>query len=197
MENNTIDLDRLTQPLASNGSLVRAVIERFNTVFGGRWSFRIIEHQVRDSEVIVLGELSVDGVLRQQFGKATIAFDSDPANAPSLADHLAHAADDGLIQCAHAFGIPREGAPKQQSISPQSHPAPVEHAPNGNGNGNGDRTLTNRQLAAIFGFGKAAGMTQQDVISKAAKQYGREPASLTVAEASDLITELKNTNGKE
>ena len=64
MENTTINLDQLTRPLEADGSLVAASIERFNTVFGGRWSCKIIEHQVRDSEVIVLGELAADGTAR-------------------------------------------------------------------------------------------------------------------------------------
>lgn len=194
MENTTINLDQLTKPLETDGSLVTAAIERFNTVFGGRWSFKIIEHQVRDSEVIVLGELAADGTARQQFGKAMITFDTDPSSTPSLADHLAKAADDALVRCAYAFGIARNTEKKQpDNPKPQSTPA----EPPSNGNGNGGRKLTNRQLAAIFGLGKGSGKTQQEVIGMATGCYGREPAALTVTEASELISKLKNNNGKE
>jgi len=196
MENTTINLDQLTKPLETDGSLVTAAIERFNTVFGGRWSFKIIEHQVRDSEVIILGELAADGAIHQQFGKAMITFDTDPSSTPSLADHLAKAADDALVRCAYAFGIARSTEKKQPDNSKQKS-TPDELPPKENGNGNGGRKLTNRQLAAIFGLGKANGMTQQEVIGKASSRYGREPAALTVSEASELISELKTNNGKE
>ena len=104
------------------------------------------------------------------------------------------ATDDALIRCAYAFGI-KQHTGKKQPDNPKQQSTPAEPSPNGNGiNG---RKLTNRQLAAIFGLGKAGGMTQQEVIGMATTRYGREPAALTVTEASDLISELKNNNGKE
>ncbi len=196
MEYTTINLDKLTKPLETDGSHVTAVIERFNTVFEGRWSFKIIEHLVRDSEVIVLGELAAEGAIHQQFGKAMITFDTDPSSTPSLADHLAKASDDALVRCAYAFGIARN-TEKKQPGSPKPQTTPAEPSPNESGNGNGSRKLTNRQLAAIFGLGKASGMTQQEVIGKATSRYGREPAALTVTEASEFIGELKTNCGKE
>ncbi len=192
MSTQSIDLKSLTQPLNSNGSPADAVTGRFNNVFGGRWSFRIIEHQVRDSEVIVLGELGADGAIRQQFGKATITFDSDPSGAPSLADHLTKAADDALVQCAYAFGIGYEAEQEHKKPAAQSTSAKPK-----TNNGNGDRKLTNRQLAAIFGLGKANGFGQKDVIDLTSDRYGREPMELTVSEASELIGEFSQKNEKE
>ena len=198
MENKSINLDQLTQPLSSNGSITSSIIDRFNTVFNGQWSFRIIEHQVRDSEVIVLGELAANGAIRQHFGKAVIDFNSDPTGTPSMADHLIKAADVALVQCAYAFGI-QQTSDQPQSDTPEIIEIVDEPTPpsTNNCNGKGDRPLTNRQLAAIFGLGKANNLTQQEIIAMTTDRYGREPSELTVTEASSIISELSENTGKE
>ena len=186
MENKTIDLNQLTQPLSPNGSTTNSIINRFNTLFNGQWSYKIIEHEVRDSEVIVLGELAVDGAVHQHFGKAVIDFNSDPTGTPSMADHLMKATDDALVQCAFAYGIQRANA-RSQPDTPEIIEISDEPSPQTKTNGKGDRTLTNRQLAAIFGLGKANNLTQQEIISMTTDRYGREPSELTVTEASTII----------
>lgn len=80
------------------------MIARLNEVFGGCWNFRIIEHLIHDNEVIVIGEISVDGALRQQFGRTPIIFDHDNGNSGSMGEHLKKAAADALIQCAYELG---------------------------------------------------------------------------------------------
>jgi hypothetical protein len=198
MENKTINLDQLTQPLPSNGSTTSSIIDRFNTVFSGQWSFRIIENKVRDSEVIVLGELSANGAVRQQFGKALIDFNSDPTGTPSMADHLIKAADDALVQCAYAYGIQRVKDQSQpdtlEIIEISDEPAPQSKK---NENGISDRPLTNRQLAAIFGLGKANNLTQQEIITMTTELFGSEPSELNVSQASTIISELSENTGKE
>jgi hypothetical protein len=196
MENKTIDLNQLTQPLSPNGSTTNSIINRFNTLFNGQWSYKIIEHEVRDSEVIVLGELAVDGAVHQHFGKAVIDFNSDPTGTPSMADHLMKATDDALVQCAFAYGIQRANA-RSQPDTPEIIEISDEPSPQTKTNGKGDRTLTNRQLAAIFGLGKANNLTQQEIISMTTDRYGREPSELTVTEASTIIGELSENTGKE
>ena len=199
MESKTIDLKNLTQPLSSNGSTTNSIIDRFNTIFNGQWSFRIIEHEIRDSEVIVLGELAANGAVRQHFGKALIDFNSEPTGTPSMAEHLIKAADDALAQCAYAFGIKQGnetlGTVKKQSVKPEPQQTLAETSLNGIGNGG--RPLTNRQLAAIFGLGKANNLTQQEIISMTTDRHGREPSELTVTEASTIISELSENTGKE
>ena len=201
MENKTIDLIQLTQPLSPNGSITNSINDRFNTVFNGQWSFRVIEHEVRDSEIIVLGELAADGAIRQHFGKAVIDFNSDPTGTPSMADHLIKAADDALVQCAYAFGISQntetQGIEKKQPDKSEPQQPPEEPPSKDKGNGKGDRPLTNRQLAAIFGLGKANNLTQQEIISMTTDRYGQEPSELTVSQASTIISELSENTGKE
>ena len=142
----------------------------------------------------MLGELAAGEALRQQFGQAAFTFDSEALSPPDVAERLNKASDDALIRCAYAFGIKhdaeKQGTAQQQPEKPTLHTSPEEPP----GNGNGSRKLTNRQLAAIFGLGKANGMTQQEVIGMTTGRYGREPIALTVAEASELITELKSAS---
>jgi len=191
MQNHSIDLESLRKPLNSSGSYAEAVIARLNEVFGGCWNFRIIEHHIQDTEVIVLGELSVNGALRQQFGRTPILFDQENGNSGSMGEHLKKAAADALIQCAHELGIPH----------PEKNTNFIDKSNRNNSksedNGNGSRKLTNRQLAAIFGIGKSIGLGQKEVISLTKERYSKEPMELTITEASDLISELKQEQGKE
>ena len=91
------------------------------------------------------------------------------------------------------FGIKHETEQQpQEKPIPQS---PSNTSPNNNGNG--DRKLTNRQLAAIFGLGKANGLSQKEVIDLTTNRFGREPLELTVSEASELISEFSQKTGKE
>ena len=191
MQNHTIDLENLQKPLTTNGSHTEAVISRLNEIFGGCWNFRIIEHHIQDTEVIILGELSVNGALRQQFGRTPIIFDPENGNSASMGEHLKKAAAEALIQCAHELGIPQIG----NSDHPEDKKK--QNNPKSQDNGNGSRKLTNRQLAAIFGIGKSNGLGQQEVINLTKERYNKELMELTVSEASDFISELKQEKVKE
>jgi hypothetical protein len=43
-----------------------SVIARLNEAFEGAWSFEVVAHEVRDEEVLVLGKLAADGVVKMQ-----------------------------------------------------------------------------------------------------------------------------------
>ena len=75
------------------------VIARLNDAFAGEWSFSVLSHDVSDEEVLVLGELSADGVTKQQFGSKT-----REENVP-LGDSAKAAASDALKKCATLFGV--------------------------------------------------------------------------------------------
>ena len=170
-----------------------AVITRLNEVFGSQWSFRIIEHQFRDSEIIVLGELSTGSVTRQQFGKTRITTDSNTGEASSLGDDLNKAALDALVNCAGTLGAGTVDVKPSQvtdSPAPKEETQPAETA----ATGNGSKKLTNRQLAAIYGLGKSRGLGQSDVINLAKERFGKEPMELSRAEASLIIQELTTNN---
>ncbi len=185
-----MNLEQLTKPLNVNGSPSNAVITRLNEIFTGSWSFRIINHEIHDTETIVLGELTAEGIVKQQFGRTKITINSETSEMMSIGDDLKKAALNALVNCAHEFGIPfiNHTGEKQKSQSQES---------NQQDNGNGTRPLTNRQLAAIFGLGKSHNLGQNEVINLTKNRFGKEPMGLTLEEASELISEFKNDNGKE
>ena len=51
---------------------IQLIIQRLNDAFDQLWSFKVIEHEILDNEVIVLGELSTCGITKQQFGSSSI-----------------------------------------------------------------------------------------------------------------------------
>ena len=173
-----------------------AVISRLNEKYNGEWSFRIIEHQFRDSEIIVLGELSTGSVTRQQFGKTRITTDSNTGEASSLGEDLNKAALDALVNCAGTLEAETTAAkPNQTADNPATKEENPPDAPAVTGNNS--KKLTNRQLAAIYGLGKSSGLGQGEVIALTKERFGKEPMELSRAEASQIIQELTPNNGKE
>lgn len=85
-----------------------SVIARLNEAFEGHWSFRVLSHQILEQEVIVLGELSADGEVKQQFGSKQIAKHSKTKEPLSLGDDLKGATSDALKKCATEFGVALE-----------------------------------------------------------------------------------------
>jgi len=171
-----------------------AILNRLNKEFDGLWSFRIIEHQFRDAEIIVLGELSAGDVIRQQFGKTRVATDSNTGETSSLGDDLNKASMDALVNCANTLttGKARPSS-EAKNVGSRKKATPTES----DSNGNGSKKLTNRQMAAIFGLGKSKGLGQGEVISLTQERFGKEPMELNRSEASVIIGEFTSNNGKE
>ena len=170
-----------------------AILNRLNKEFDGLWSFRIIEHQFRDAEIIVLGELSAGDVTRQQIGKTRIAPDSNTGETSSLGDDLNKASMDALINCANTLDGSEVKQSEAENAGSSEEAPPTKSA----SNGNGSKKLTNRQLAAIFGLGKSQGLGQSDVINLTRECFSKEPMELDRSEASQIIGEFTNNNGKE
>jgi hypothetical protein len=81
------------------------VINRLNDVFNGEWSFKIIEHKFLDDDVVVIGELTAEGITKQQFGTCELHQDSEDGIVLSMGDALKAAASDALKKSATLFGI--------------------------------------------------------------------------------------------
>jgi len=77
-----------------------AVIARLNEGCES-WSFEVLEHQVLDTEVIVLGRLTADGVIKCAFGGSAITIDKN-GEVVSIADDLKSAASDALKKASWA-----------------------------------------------------------------------------------------------
>jgi hypothetical protein len=78
---------------------VATVSERLNEAFEHRWNFEVVRHEVHDHEVIVLGKLTADGVIKTAFGGSAITTDKE-GMAVSIGDDLKAAASDALKKSA-------------------------------------------------------------------------------------------------
>lgn len=109
---STTQLAAITKP-SSNSPAWRNTVRRLDEAFERRWSFRVVSYQVRRREVLVLGELSAQGQVRQQFG-------SEKIGSLNFGKIARAAALNALVRCAGLFGIDaREG---QQEAPPSPSP---------------------------------------------------------------------------
>lgn len=169
-----------------------AIIRRLNDALEGDWSFEIVEHEVREDEVLVLGKLAHAGIVKMQFGKSKVTRSKKDNGEVSLGDDLKAAATDALKKCATLFGVglhlyfegreqnadaPRESASSERSDS--------SSAPNPNGR------VTARQLSAIFAIGRNRGMSNKDIRDYTKEIFDKVPDFLTRREASAVIDQLQ------
>ena len=195
-----------------------SVIARLNQALEGVWSFEITYHDVRDDEVIVLGKLTAENVVKTQFGVSQITRKEGGA-VVSLGDDLKAAATDALKKCATFLGValhlyadkpiggrapaarvsagpPRTPDPPTNAGTPEPPPpgSPGTNghvATNGTVPGAGNRA-TQRQLDTIVKIALAKGLKPGEIDGVILRKFNRKPAALTTREASALIQELSN-----
>ena len=180
-------------------------IRRLNDAFEGDWSFEIVEHQNLNSEVVVLGKLTCEGVTKMAFGGSKITVNRE-GELGSLADDLKAAATDALKKASSLLGVGLHlySEPTTTSASEtkrgsngngQQRPSPQRG--NGNGRskpassngGNGNR-LTQKQLSCIWGMARSLGRSVDEVRNHTVEAYGAQPEQMNKSDASNLITEL-------
>jgi hypothetical protein len=81
------------------------VIARLNDAFDAAWSFEITEHRILQDEVLVLGRLTAEGIVKNQFGSSQITRKKDTGEIISLGDDLKAAATDALKKAATLLGV--------------------------------------------------------------------------------------------
>lgn len=173
------------------------VIHRLNEVFGGAWSFRILDHKLLEDDVVVLGELTAEGVAKQQFGTCELRQEGDEGIVLSMGDALKAAASDALKKAATLFGIglqlyrsaetPAVSPPAPARPEPAPAPVPaLEPEPEP-----AIALITDLQVAEIVELAKQRKVTQAQVDRRARERYGRGLAELTQAEAQEIITRLR------
>ena len=190
----------LTRPFADiksrpgrNGQSIQyieahSIVQRLNDALAGDWSFRVLEHDVREGEVVVLGELRAGDVVKQAFGGSEVTRTRE-GKVVSIADDLKSAATDALKKAATLLGVGMhvyvaEEPPQRVHTGPKlvkRHDEP-DVPP-------GDR-LTRRQAEFIGKLAKSNGMGKSELDELAKQQYGKSAAFLTVKEASEVIGTL-------
>jgi hypothetical protein len=171
-----------------------AVIARLNEGCEA-WSFEIVEHQVLEDEVVVVGKLVADGVVKMAFGGSGLTRDRS-GKCVSVADDLKSAGSDALKKAASLLGVALElyGATPTTEATPAPATAPtsVRKAPCDSG-----ERLTSRQLSAVIACARKRGLGPEALGDLIGQMFGpKEPAYLSRRQASQLLDRLHSqSNG--
>jgi hypothetical protein len=191
-----------------------SVIQRLNEALEGAWSFEIVHHEIREEEVVVIGRLTAEGIVKMSFGSSQVTRERESGALVSIGDDLKSAGTDCLKKCATLLGVglhlyaekpiagrgplapPRPAAaPRPPARTPTNGTRPSQGNQPGNGqpsNGHARGGITPRQLDAIWKVGKAKGLDPGAVEHMSLRVFNRKPDALTREEASNLIRELSN-----
>ena len=170
-----------------------AIVHRLNEALAGDWSFRVLEREVLEQEVLVLVELRAGDVVKHAFGGSELTRTRD-GKVVSIADDLKSAATDALKKAATLLGVGLQPCVVEEAPAPQQGPKLVPPAPEpvqGEEPGVPDANrLTRKQAEFIATLAKTNGLGKGEVEELSRKRYGKTSAFLTVREASDLIKAL-------
>lgn len=170
-----------------------AVIARLNEGCDA-WSFEVVEHTVLDDEVIVVGKLNADGVVKMAFGGSSITRDRD-GRPLSIADDLKSAASDAIKKSASLLGVGLElygGAavelPPTRTMTTTTKREPAPASP-------GDR-LTGKQFSAITSIARRHNIERDHLTGMLEERFKKtDLGHLSRREASALLSELTGSNG--
>jgi hypothetical protein len=170
-----------------------AVVERLNEGCEA-WAFEIVKHELVGDEMIVIGKLVADGVVKMAFGGASVTR-SREGLVVDLGDTAKAAASDALKKAASLLGVGLElhrgGAPMPATSITTTGATRTAAAPPEVG-----ERLTARQLAAIHGAARRRGIGNPQLTAMLVDRWGKDgPQQLTKREASELISELSGANG--
>jgi len=184
-----------------------AVIQRLNDAFEGHWSFEVVHHAIlqESDEIVVLGKLAADGVVKMQFGSSQLTRDRGTKALVSLADDLKAATTDALKKCATLLGVGLHLYAEKAGREGRSRPAlaktgPVAHASKPTGDGKAGeppaasaqgKRLDHAQHAAILKLAKQKGWSQVELNQEAVRRYGVPVPSLSAHDAARFIRALQ------
>jgi len=167
------------------------VIERLNQAFESLWSFEVTAHEIHQDEVIIIGKLSAENIIKTQFGSSRITKARETGEIVSLADDLKSAATDALKKCATLLGVglhlyadkpaPGTGTSKKGNGGDNSQ--------SGNG-GNGNGRLTSKQHSFLLKLANERGMTKKELNDQCVATYGSVADYLTRQSASAMIESM-------
>jgi len=197
--------EQIKQRIGTYGTVLdyvegHTVIKRLNDAFDGKWSFEILRCKIleKEDEVIVLGRLSADGVIKCQFGSSRITRAKDSGEIISLADDLKAAATDSLKKCATMLGVglylyngDKSLHDLKQGNTDHGHVKAVSNKRRSNNPVNGQGRITNKQLNYLVNLARSLGLDSKSLDEESIKIFGVKMAYLTVKDASAFIDILK------
>lgn len=199
------EASEIKQRIGTYGNVIdyiegHAVIQRLNDAFDGKWSFEILKCKIleKEDEVVVLGRLSAEGVVKCQFGSSRITRAKDSGEIISLADDLKAAATDSLKKCATMLGVGLHLYNGDKSLHDSGERKPDNYyaetpsnKTRGNSGGNGQGRITNKQLNYLVNLARTLGLDSKALDEESIKIFGVKMAYLTVKDASAFIDILK------
>ena len=193
------------------------VIQRLNNAFEANWSFAILKHEIvkETDEVVVLGELSANGIVKTQFGSSRITRARETDEMISLADDLKAAATDALKKAATLLGVglhlysnngnslkrqpAQDGKYSAGSNDNRKYGRNERSLGDNGGNGgshsrsNNDQKngrITSKQHKYILNICNEKGMTKSQINAQCIQAFGAVLAHISRQDASSLIDEL-------
>ena len=163
------------------------VIGRLIEAFGLTWSFRVLQHEIGNHEVIVLGELRIGETVKHAFGGSEITKSRDAGKSISVADDLKAASTDSLKKAATLLGVGLHLYGDQLVASNGNGSMSQTH----NGNGTNGSRVTRKQLAYLHRLGQERGLDRADLEEMSRTGYGKTSAYLSTREASLFIDQLQ------
>jgi hypothetical protein len=190
-----------TRPASFGGSLsyveAHEYIRRLNQAFDGNWSFEIVKHEIGENEVIVVGKLVADGIVKMAFGGSDIKRKKETGEIICIADDLKAAATDAMKKASSFLGIGLHLYAGTDTAASNGKPAngngnakPADAAP-ANGNGANEAPATSKQLHYAKTLADDRGMTLESLKAMARTRYGCALDAITRRQASALIEDLK------
>ncbi len=169
-----------------------AIVHRLNEALAGDWSFRVLEREVLEQEVLVLVELCAGDVTKHAFGGSELTRTRE-GKVVSIADDLKSAATDALKKAATLLGVGLQPCVVEEAPPAPPPPGPKLVPPVADGEEPGvpdTNRLTRKQAEFIAKLAHTNGLGRGELEELARKRYGKTSAFLSVREASDLIRAL-------
>lgn len=164
-------------------------IRRLNEAFNCEWTFEIVEHQRFTSEVVVLGRITIDGVVKSAFGGSSIKMSRQSDEPISLADDLKAAATDALKKASSLFGIglhlysqPPQQPSQQPSQQPPQQPPQQQLQP---------QMISEKQVGMVNFVAKKLNLNESEIAEIALESFGVNVDKMTKNEGSKLIAILQ------
>ena len=178
------------------------VIHRLNDAFDGQWSIQIESHMQLEDEVVVLGRLTADGVVKQQFGSSKITRAKGSDQPLCIGDDLKAAGSDALKKCSTLLGVglhlygeteaTDDAGATDNAGTPEAATKDSSDMSTMSGN-RGTALITKDQMKQIKELRTQLGWSADQVMDKVESLFGtREVQSLNGTMATALIAMLRN-----
>ena len=168
------------------------VIRRLNAAFDGEWSFEIVEYQQLFDEVLVLGKLSAQGIVKTQFGSHKITKSKKDGEVVNIGYDLKAAASDALKKASTHLGVALHLY--SENIADEAR-EPVNR--NAMTPSESDETISKEKLAEIKQLRTKLKWTAEQVMDHAERLFStRDITKLNPVMGEAFIAYLRSQNDK-